>query len=471
MHYLAVRAIIDSPISRHTAQELSVSLFRNRDIIASSLDFQLSFSAGNACLKKARVRKNFVCPILVCHFLRVATKAAVLAFALFVLSPAAPAQQRIVPVGPPQTPRSSTIINLSGPHLNYYGGRVISNVQIAVVFWTANVDATTQSKIGGFYTAVTNSPYLDMLNEYDTVGLNGFANGQPGSNQAIRRGTVIGPYTIAPSTNATTIDDTQIQAELQAQINAGHLPAPATDGSGNVNTLYMVYFPLGYTITLQGVTSCVRFCAYHGTYVNNSLSIPYGVMPDLSAPGCSGGCGSGPTVFDNLTSVSSHEMVESITDAEVGIATVFDKPLAWYDATSNAEIGDLCNHQHATLSTYTVQREWSNLRNACYSPTGASTSSTTSLQISPVLPSRLRATLKFTATVQGVGPALTGSVDFVDGDTVIGNASVSSGQAILTTNQLKGGFRRIKAVYLGDNNYLPSRSSTQTFRYRPPLSR
>jgi len=417
------------------------------------------------------VRKNFVCPILVCHFLRVATKAAVLAFALFVLSPAAPAQQRIVPLGPPQSTRSSTIINLSGPHLNYYGGRVISNVQVAVVFWTGSVDATTQSQIGGFYTTITNSAYLDMLNEYDTVGLNGLADGQPGSNQLIGRGTVIGPYTITPSTNATTIDDTQIQAELQAQIAAHNLSDPATDGSGNVNTLYMVYFPLGYTITLQGLSSCQRFCGYHGTYVNNNLSIPYGVMPDLSAPGCNGGCGGGPTVFQNLTSVSSHELAESITDTEVGLATVFDRPLAWYDANSNAEIGDLCNHQHATLSGYTVQTEWSNLRNACYSPTSASSLSTTNLQISPVLPSRLRATLKFTAIVQGTGPALTGSVDFVDGDTVIGNANVSSGQAILTTNQLKGGFRRIKAVYLGDNNYLPSRSSTQTLRYRPPLSR
>jgi len=432
--------------------------------------FGFDFGRENPGSKKIYMRKNFVCLPLACNFLRDATQLAVLAFALLGLHPATRAQQRIVPLGPAETPRSSTIMNLSGPHLNYYGGRVISNVQVAVVFWTANVDATTQSQIGGFYSAITNSPYLDMLNEYDTTGLNGLADGQPGSNQTIGRGTVIGPYTITPFTNATTIDDTQIQAELQAQIAAHNLPDPTTDGSGNVNTLYMVYFPLGYTISLQGFFSCQRFCGYHGTYVNN-LSIPYGVMPDLSAPGCNGGgCGSG-TAFQNLTSVSSHELAESITDTEVGLASVFDRPLAWYDANSNAEIGDLCNHQHVVVAGYTVQREWSNLRNACYAPTGASTPSTTSLQISPLLPSRLRATLQFTATVQGTGPALTGSVDFVDGDTVIGTASVSSGQAILTTNQLKGGFRHIKAVYLGDANYLPSRSSTQTFRYRPPLSR
>ncbi|HTC95151.1 MAG TPA: Ig-like domain-containing protein [Terriglobales bacterium] len=406
-----------------------------------------------------------------CSSLSAATKVASLAFVLFAFPYSALAQQRIVPLGTPRSPQSSGIVNLSGFHLNYYGGRVISNVQVAVVFWTSGVDATTQSQIGGFYSTITNGPYLDMLNEYDTAGLNGLADGQLGSNQTIGRGTVIGPYTITPSINTgTTVDDSDIIAELQAQIAAHNLPSPATDGAGNVNTLYMVYFPLGYTITLQGASSCQQFCGYHGTYVNNNLSIPYGVLPDLSGS-CNGGCGSGPTVFDNLTSVSSHELAESITDTEVGLASAFDRPLAWYDANTNAEIGDLCNHQHVVVAGYTVQREWSNLRNTCYAPTGASTSSTTNLQISPVLPSRLRATLQFTATVQGTGPALTGSVDFVDGDTVIGTASVSSSQAILTTNQLKGGFHQIKAVYLGDNNYLPSRSTIQTFRYRPPISR
>ncbi|PYX91687.1 MAG: hypothetical protein DMG67_09250, partial [Acidobacteria bacterium] len=81
-----------------------------------------------------------------------------------------PAQRRIVPLGPPQAPRSNAITNLSGFHLNYYGGRVISNVQVAVVFWTANVDATTHNQIKGFYSTVNNSPYIDMLAEYNTVG-------------------------------------------------------------------------------------------------------------------------------------------------------------------------------------------------------------------------------------------------------------------------------------------------------------
>ncbi|HTD24600.1 MAG TPA: Ig-like domain-containing protein [Terriglobales bacterium] len=421
------------------------------------------------------MRKNFARPILVCHFLRTATKSAVLVFALLVLSPAAPAQQRIVPLGPPQSPRSSTIINLSGPHLNYYGGRVISNVQVAVVFWTANVNFTTHNQIKGFYSTINNSPYIDMLSEYNTVGLTGFADGMPGSNQTIGRGTVIGPYTIAPSVTGTTVDDSQIISELQAQIAAHNLPDPVTDGSGNVNTLYMVYFPLGYTITLQGFLSCQQFCAYHGTYTNNNLSIPYGVMPDLSAPGCRTGCGSG-TTFQNLTSVSTHELAESITDTEVGlVGNTFVRPLAWVDPTGNGqEIGDLCNHIHATLSGYTVQEEWSNAMNSCIAPTGGIPASTTALQISsvPSVPSRLRATVSLTATVTPVapGPTPTGQITFFDGANPLGTFPLSSGQASLTTYQLRGGFRQIQASYSGDINYAPS-FDTKTFRYRPPLSR
>jgi hypothetical protein len=409
-----------------------------------------------------------------CNFLRMAAQRAVLGFALFVLSPAAPAQQRIVLLGPPQTPRSGTIINLSGPHLNYYGGRVISNIQVAVVFWTANVNFTTHNQIKGFYSTINNSPYIDMLSEYNTVGLNGFADGMPGSNQTIGRGTVIGPYTITPSVTGTTVDDSQIISELQAQIAANNLPAPATDGAGNVNTLYMVYFPLGYTITLQGFLSCQQFCAYHGTYTNNNLSIPYGVMPDLSAPGCRTGCGSG-TTFQNLTSVSSHELAESITDTEVGlVGNTFVRPLAWVDpAGSGSEIGDLCNHQHATLSGYTVQREWSNTMNACFAPAaGDILGSITALQISavPSVPSRLRATVTFTATVTGSGPTPTGQIIFFDGANPLGTFPLSSGQASFTTYQLRGGFRQIQASYSGDLNYAPS-FDTQPLRYRPPISR
>ena len=73
--------------------------------------------------------------------------------------------------------------------------------------------------------------------------------------------------------------------------------------------------------------------------------------------------------FNNQTSVASHELIESVTDPEVGLATVAGPPLAWYDNT-NGEIGDICNAQQGTIVgsdslTYVVQKQWSNALGGC----------------------------------------------------------------------------------------------------------
>ena len=264
---------------------------------------------------------------------------------------------------------------LPAAHLNYYGGPVMSNVNVVTVFWTNAVDAGVQTTMPAFYSAITNSPYYDLLSEYATnrtpVG------GGSGTNQSIGRGSSGGTFTIVPSScndgSLCTIDDTAIQTELLAQINGGHLPAPELDNAGNVNTLYMIYFPLNVTITQGGQQSCVIFCAYHGTtsakYKLNNLE--YGVFPDMGpSSSCFGGCGADPNYLNDTTAVSSHELAEAVTDAEVGIATVLAPPLAWYDSV-NGEIGDICNAQQATVTLggtkWTVQTQWSNALGNCVS--------------------------------------------------------------------------------------------------------
>jgi hypothetical protein len=265
----------------------------------------------------------------------------------------------------------------AGAHLSYFGGPVISNVQVVQILYgsgsyNAQVAGTATPSMGNFFADLTgtNSGYVNLLTQYNTP-----ASG--GTNQTIGNGTFIGTFQIVPSAanNGSTIDDSNIQAELLAQISAGHVPAPTTDAAGNVNTLYMIYFPPGKTITQGGSSSCVGggFCAYHGTTSNtfNSLNVLYGVHPDMQAgSGCSTGCGNS-SVFGNYTSVTSHELTEAITDADVGIATTFSPPLAWYDMT-NGEIGDICNGQQGSYTangtTYTIQLEFSNAANNCVLP-------------------------------------------------------------------------------------------------------
>src|SRR5579871_5599230 len=266
----------------------------------------------------------------------------------------------------------------AGAHLSYFGGPVISNVHVVQVLYgsgsfDSHITSTATPSMASFFTDITNSTFMDMLSEYNTP-----VSG--GTGQTIGHGTFDGQFTIVPSAanSGSTIDDTQIQAELLAQINAGHLPSPILDAAGNVNTLYMIYFPSGITITQGGSQSCVGggFCAYHGTTSNtlNSKNVLYGVLPDMQAgSGCDQGCGNS-TIFGNNTSVSSHEFSEAVTDADVGIATTFAAPLAWMDM-NNGEIGDICNAQQGSFTvngtTYTVQLEFSNRANNCILPPAA----------------------------------------------------------------------------------------------------
>lgn len=276
-----------------------------------------------------------------------------------------------------------------GPcHFDYYGGPVISNPDVVVVYWGSAVSTTVVdcgdkdshgnctggvSKLLG---ALSNSTFVDMLQEYNTAGKNATAgshSGLAGSNQTIGRGTLHAgsPFVITPhaANSGSPITDAQIQNELQLQIDdpTGPLPKPATDIAGNVNTLYVVYFPPNLVISDPNIgTSCVIFCAYHNTFNLNTkdLPFPYGVIPDFgSGSGCDlpGACGSG-TQFQDVSSASSHEFAESITDTAVGIQQFVDYPLAWYDV-NNGEIGDPCNQNTDTLQfdaiTYTFQQEFS----------------------------------------------------------------------------------------------------------------
>src|ERR1043166_3056126 len=323
---------------------------------------------------------------------------------------------------PVQDPNAAAIAPArpAGAHLSYFGGPVISNVHVVQVLYgsgsyNAQVAGTTSPTMGQFYGDLTgtNSGYVSLLTQYNTPATGG-------TNQTIGNGTFDGLFQIVPSAgnNGSTISDTQIQSELLAQITAGHLPAPVLDAAGNVNTLYMIFFPPGKTITQGGSSSCVAggFCAYHGTTSTllNGHNVLYGVHPDMQSGLCStGGCGNAG-VFCNYSSFTSHDLTEAITDADVGIATTFAPPLAWYDMV-NGEIGDICNGQQGSYvangTTYTIQLEFSNAANNCVLPPPPS-GPNFSIAASPASQTvTAGAGTSYTATVTASG-GFTGAVTF-----------------------------------------------------------
>jgi hypothetical protein len=103
------------------------------------------------------------------------------------------------------------------------------------------------------------------------------------------------------------------------------------------------------TVSLGGGSSCTTFCGYHND-INGQIF--YAVMPYPDCTGCTGAL----SVIDALTSTTSHELCEAITDPIPG--------QGWYD-DNNGEIGDICAWQTKQLDGYAVQLEWSNQAGRC----------------------------------------------------------------------------------------------------------
>lgn len=278
------------------------------------------------------------------------------AAAAAVLSTAAPAQA-LTYHGYHIMPTKSYAANLAkigivpAADMNYYGGSVFEKVKVVNVIWGPNVPATTVDGVPEFATAIVNSTYVDqMAANYDTH-LTGI-NGHKGTNQDIGRGKYLGQVQITPKNQNSNITDEDVQKELKFQIKKGNLP------KHDLNTLYMVYFPSSVTITLDGLTSCQDFGAYHFASIDTKLSkknIFYAVEPACNY------------TFSTITFIAAHEFAEATTDNVPTPGSFPDYPQAWNDS-SGFEIGDKCGGSGQLsdgTNSYTVTQYYINSKHAC----------------------------------------------------------------------------------------------------------
>jgi len=189
-------------------------------------------------------------------------------------------------------------------------------------YWSQN-PGIASNDINKFFESILTSPLMDQLKEYNE---NGYTIGQ---------GSLLGTTTITNMTIPSSITDGQIQHILEQAIVDHRVPGPEEVRVGAF-----------------GSSSCTEFCGYHENFNTNPV-IYYAVMPYPSCDGCIGGL----NPFDALTSTSSHELVEAITDPVPGSG--------WYDNTDNEEIGDLCAWKTKKVGAYTVQLEWSDHAKSC----------------------------------------------------------------------------------------------------------
>jgi hypothetical protein len=232
----------------------------------------------------------------------------------------------------------------SPPHLSFGGGHLLTSVQVYTIFWGAAWQQPAQSslipQLNAFFDTVLTSSLMDMLAEYSDSA----------TGQTIGHGQRIGTATRTdsePGGGSGQVSDAQIQQALQGWMASGAVP------SANANTLYFVYIPPNVTVLdPQGDQSCQQLCGYHWFIAGTSPEVYYAVMPFPGCPGCLGTL----TVIQALTSTSSHELCEAITDAH---------PWTGWNDNANGEIGDICAWQTDTINGYTVQKEWSNSQGAC----------------------------------------------------------------------------------------------------------
>jgi len=243
----------------------------------------------------------------------------------------------------------------SGILFHYYGGPVLVNPKVYIIFWGYKKygDPDKVAPLLEAYTKVEGgSPHNnDYIQYYDTVGSKTNYITNPKGQQGGIWFDNTNPVPVNP-------DDAQVaQESLNGVAKFGY----------DVNGSYVVATPHGHST--QGFGT--QFCGYHSTVEYESkqgdnlvsyTNLPY--MPDGGIP-----CGSNDIlapkdesgVDEGVTIVAGHEYGESITDPNPGTG--------WYNFEYD-EIGDICawhdveNVQFGKKS-YTTQPMYSNASETC----------------------------------------------------------------------------------------------------------
>ena len=235
---------------------------------------------------------------------------------------------RIVPLRREGVPSAA-----AAPELTYRGGSLIVNAEVVALYWGAAWDndplATLRGRVDAFFDFVLTSELIDQLGEYSVPGA------------TIGHGRRIASSVLDTAPTPASLTDQQLRDGLESALPS--LPAPGP------NRLYSIFLPPNVAVVMAGARSCQAFCGYHDAIDNATF---YAVVPYPGCPGCVGGLNE----FDALTSTTSHELAEAITDPVPGTG--------WYD-DANGEIGDICAWETKRLGDYVVQLEWSNRSNAC----------------------------------------------------------------------------------------------------------
>jgi hypothetical protein len=229
----------------------------------------------------------------------------------------------------------------SSPQVVDYGGPVVTSPIIVPVTFGSD---PLQAEIDKFVAAFDTTTYWgDVTREY-------------GASPA-KAGTPV-HLTDVPG---ATVDDAAIQALLADRLDGTHPEWPAA----SPQNVYVLFYPPGTTVTMQGGTSCTDFHGYHYEVpLKTAGKVAYAVisrcdtLPELPSA----------TGVDYVAAVSSHEILEAITDPYPSSAPAYaatDQDHLAFSFFGLAELGDMCALIGQAFFTppdfsYPVTRFWSN---------------------------------------------------------------------------------------------------------------
>jgi len=222
----------------------------------------------------------------------------------------------------------------AGINFTDHGGVVVPSAHLEIIFW-GGAWATGTPSIGQVTDAVVSmvtGPYMDSLSQYRGIG----------------HATLFGTTVVASAVGGSPADppnpfsDGDISGLISNLRQAGRLPSPANDNQ----LVYCVILP-------SGVSSGGGFIGEHTYFGLDGVNCHFAWVMNNGT-------------LDYVTTVFSHELVETVTDPE-GSAILGDPGSC--NQGGWCEIGDVCEGNVATVNGVTVQRYWSQRDNQCVVPT------------------------------------------------------------------------------------------------------
>jgi hypothetical protein len=214
-----------------------------------------------------------------------------------------------------------------------HGGLVLRTPSIVTITFDDDPDAETMQDFADW---IVGSDWLAATGGEYGIG--------PGTNQRVHRSAV-----------DANVTDRDLQHWLADSIHAGDLPEP---GASAAPRLYVwLLGPSAHMTNPDG--SCVG--GYHDEMTIGSQRVPYIVVPS-----CPGETVHGLTPVQYRQGRTSHELIETFTDALPTSAPAYvfrDAGRVW--TSTYGEVGDLCVWNYLPFvapsgATFYAQRSWSN---------------------------------------------------------------------------------------------------------------